>query len=77
MNTPGGICRRSPVRHRSEFDLNLYGAGNRSTPPLQERKRGVLAAVLRGDGKGAESLYGEDEKEHDKLLRFKLRNDPP
>ena len=22
--TPGSICRRSPVRHRSEFDLNLY-----------------------------------------------------
>ena len=43
---------------------------------LQERKREALSAVLYYEEmeRELEALYDEDEKEHDKLLRFKLRN---
>ena len=43
---------------------------------LQDRKREVLSAVLYYEEmeKRLTALYDYDEKAHDKLLRFKIRN---
>ena len=60
--TPGSICGRSPVRHRSEFDLNLY---------TQVHKAGILGIVIIVCDVNPVSARRDDRR--DQLLALLLR----
>ena len=60
--TPGSIYRRSPVRHRSEFDLNLY---------TQVPKAGILGIVIIVCDVNPVSARRDDRR--DQLLALLLR----